>query len=1184
MNNSKKILSKIFKTGLVTASSLTLLMSEGAFAAEEKAVPEARQAKEKGTKGVVSRENTRHIYLGNTQAPLKGTNGLDDEKEFVSGSTLQLNDKQATINTGRPDDNILALDLHGQAAIFNIRGNISLGSVVDNIIGSNKKLKVKIKDGQSLTLTGTSTEALDFTDGTKAALNNYTALGNIELEQKATLIVNSDNSEKITLAGDVKGGQVTVNTDTEFTGTITDSTLIVINEGEAQFKNRTINPKVIQLAQANSILTFTNTVLTSDIENVSGEESKGILNLNGENLITSKIGATNSLKAINIIGDATFESDITTDKINLADNTTLTFYNNTIVAGNIITTKDGQGTLNIGRSRDELNIMTGKIGTINNSLCVIKANSKELMLQEDVYTKKLIFNYPKISLIMIGGNLTGEVDFADKANVLIFDGPNKDNGYKFEGGILNGAKAEIIVNTPRLTATDATIGTIETIKILQANTLAIDANAQNINLLANGNKINFEEENSTLMLTNANLNDDMTITLGQSLEPQANEHGKIIIDSAESGKTLTTKNYSLGTNNKKLKEITFQGNGNFAIESEIFATDIIFNSAIFTSDLNSTGKIITRGTTKFMKGVNNTGDITLSNRSTTKFAGDITAANIAANEATLVFLNNLKVKANLEGSNTNIDLGNSTIKYDGKAAFSDQLTINAQSQGNILIENGGIDLSTVTNLIINFNSNNIRGDEYILIQGEANSITAPTASNITHNSVNDTEKRFVRWSITSNNSSLTLYPAEEAESGKEELSTEEKSVSLLSAEDNNNAEGNNNESKENLFIVSDKEDKNSEYSLNNNKHSEVLSKYNLEDGELKEFRENLDQGTTQEVEKLVAQLRDQNKVLPSKAAAVHIKPSNTLVVNMVETRMSSVVSAVSSGDESTTKAGVWANPFIGNSSQKMKGDMNDYKTKSSGATIGFDAFLTDDLLLGASYTKAYTKVKHKGDKLGDENKINSDIFSLYGLYDCPNSNWFVSGIALYSNSLVKNYSQRFVILGGGMMDSQTAISKHKSYSYIGQILVGYDYMPFESFNLKPMAGVRYSNSRDASYVESGTSFQNLTVKGATSDSFEGILGFRASKNINTGHMILTPELYSFVHRHFKDNSSTIDIRLPGMANPFPSSEITNSKTSFNIGTGVTAKHKMMEYGINYNVNIANKYFAQQGSFKIRVNF
>lgn len=151
-------------------------------------------------------------------------------------------------------------------------------------------------------------------------------------------------------------------------------------------------------------------------------------------------------------------------------------------------------------------------------------------------------------------------------------------------------------------------------------------------------------------------------------------------------------------------------------------------------------------------------------------------------------------------------------------------------------------------------------------------------------------------------------------------------------------------------------------------------------------------------------------------------------------------------------------------------------------------------------------------------------------------------------------------------------------------MAGYTYMMPENINLTPLAGLRYSAIKDKGYKETGTTNQNLTVKGKNYNSFDGLLGAKVSRNINVGEVVLTPELYAMVDYAFKNKVPAIDARLQGMTAPFPTNSFKQSKTSFDVGVGVTAKHKMMEYGINYDTNIGSKYFAQQGSVKVRVNF
>ncbi|MFV9901855.1 MAG: autotransporter outer membrane beta-barrel domain-containing protein, partial [Rickettsia conorii subsp. raoultii] len=208
--------------------------------------------------------------------------------------------------------------------------------------------------------------------------------------------------------------------------------------------------------------------------------------------------------------------------------------------------------------------------------------------------------------------------------------------------------------------------------------------------------------------------------------------------------------------------------------------------------------------------------------------------------------------------------------------------------------------------------------------------------------------------------------------------------------------------------------------------------------------------------------------------------------------------------------------------QKVQNNLSGYKSNSTGGTVGFDSWVGDDFLLGVAYTRADTKVKQKNNNVGDKSKVQSNIYSLYGLYNVPNKNWFFEGIASYSDSKVKNYSQRNIALGRNLISYETAIGKYKSRSYTGQILASYSYLAPKAINLTPTVGIRYSDIRDSGYTETGTTFQNLIVKGKKYNMIEGLAGVRMSKDINVENIVLIPAIYSMLDYNFKDKTSTID--------------------------------------------------------------
>nr|WP_253308180.1 autotransporter outer membrane beta-barrel domain-containing protein [Rickettsia endosymbiont of Ceutorhynchus assimilis] len=1318
MNNSRKILNKLFKTGLITASSLTLLMNSGAFAAAGGALAPAvaRQAKENGTKeDVRPRSDHRTISL-ETGKGLTGKGVISKDGKFVDGSTLQLSNIEAHIYTGN-QSNIRALDLHGQKATLNVEGYIKLGSVV-NTAGGDKKLQVIINDAQALTLTGTGTDDnLKFFSGAEAMPNSYAALDNITLGDQSKLIIDVDKGGNLTNnsgkvadeinfqgSGVVQGntGQGETLKDINIQG---DDTKIVELQGDVATKNLNFVPAngiAAGTVQIGGDLTAENVIFSNG--NVQG----GILEFNGQN----KKGYVFSAKVEN------------------GGNGMLNV--NTYILKAIDTTISDIKTINIQEAKafivnvgcEDITLLKG-----GNEINFVGANSKLIFRSGNDVTINLAADLPAFAngggkLIFIGDNNNVLTINSDDANVRRFGNIAGDklaeltvvnNVIVTDLIDISGTRQLNIIGEAKFLDQGATSAKIPQINIGAAfpatkapkgdAIYALDAENGDFGILTDGNTINFMHEDAAFMLQNSAA-DDRTITLANTLDPGDNNFGKVVIDSAIADKTLTIVsadnniNITLGTEERKLKELIFADEGSIDIYPDIFATDVrvgnvervrcsdingtlsfegntevrqqgningnvnfqnhdatiiladgknitgdVFGDAngtieflgdgkikgeiedlkmlkvgkgnvslqadddyvineiqgtgtkmltlpenfILIGAINSTGgeplklnfinggsisgvvgteanpvgDITTNGVTSFDSAINSNGNITLSKGSMTEFVGNITAMNVIADNAVIMAINDLAFNSDLTGSDATISLGTSQITYTGQANFSDQLTILAnydvvkKDGGNILITAGSkIDLSQVKDLQINFiapdiDINEIDKNKHALISSEDdNGLVLPADKiNIT---VSGEQNRFVKWSI--DESSLTVSAADIS---KEVLKKEAKETSDPIVKEVIEA------------LLS---------GGNNDKDVVEKHQYSPAVGGVVNQLGRVDKDKTPEIIKPLIQ----NKINPSTVVRIHTKVNN-IVNATLNTRMNNFV-AEAAGDETETKLGVWVSPFIGNSEQKIKGDVNDYKAKSRGATLGFDGFVTDDLLLGTSYTRVYTIMKHKNDKLGDESRVKSDIYSLYGLYDLPNSNLFFSGIALYSNSLVKNYSQRPMILAGGVMSYQTAIGKHRSHSYTGQILAGYDYLSSQAVNLKPIIGIRYSKFRDASYLETGTSFQNLTVKGATSDLVEGIVGFRASKNINTGHMILTPELYSFVHRHFKDKSHLVDARLPGMTNPFSNSKINQAKISFNVGGSVTAKYKMMEYGINYNANIANKYLAQQGSLKVRVNF
>ncbi len=196
-------------------------------------------------------------------------------------------------------------------------------------------------------------------------------------------------------------------------------------------------------------------------------------------------------------------------------------------------------------------------------------------------------------------------------------------------------------------------------------------------------------------------------------------------------------------------------------------------------------------------------------------------------------------------------------------------------------------------------------------------------------------------------------------------------------------------------------------------------------------------------------------------------------------------------------------------------------------------------------------------------------------------NWFVQGIISFGSSRVRNYEKRVINL---TLD-QTAMGKYNSTSYSGEVLGGYRYILADhQIVLTPMLGLRYAKFDDSGYTETGTNRRNMSVSKKSTDKIEGVIGGRALLASQIKDVLLIPEAHGFVSYDFKGKAPKVEARLNGALAPMPTKTSKPEKTFINLGTNLTIKYRMMEYGFGYDTYLAKKYISHQGSLKVRVNF
>ena len=318
-----------------------------------------------------------------------------------------------------------------------------------------------------------------------------------------------------------------------------------------------------------------------------------------------------------------------------------------------------------------------------------------------------------------------------------------------------------------------------------------------------------------------------------------------------------------------------------------------------------------------------------------------------------------------------------------------------------------------------------------------------------------------------------------------------------------------------------------------------------------------------------------------------IMPIVTAMMNQVNTYIDQRVGSTSNqgkvvgtgSDDDKSVYGLWSSPFFSNAKQKMRKGVSGYKEKSSGALIGFDGLVHEQLMFGLAYSRVDTKLSHQDIKQGDRTKGFTDIYSVYGLYNFPTNYWFAEGIASYGSTRIKNSEGRVSSLG-----RETAYANYRSNNYGGQLLAGYDWLASDQVVVTPLLGGRFSRFEDLGYTEYGTNFENLTVQKRKYSKVEGIVGLRVQTSYVINAVLVVPELHGYANYDFKNDSPIIDARLDGMSGPLPTTSWKSSRSFYIVGGSFTARYKNNEFGAGYNCNIADKYLGHQVTVKVRRNF
>lgn len=287
---------------------------------------------------------------------------------------------------------------------------------------------------------------------------------------------------------------------------------------------------------------------------------------------------------------------------------------------------------------------------------------------------------------------------------------------------------------------------------------------------------------------------------------------------------------------------------------------------------------------------------------------------------------------------------------------------------------------------------------------------------------------------------------------------------------------------------------------------------------------------------------------------------------------------VAAGDASE-KFGVWGSAIGGIARQDTKKNSTAFRSNMFGGLVGVDTLLDDKTMIGFAVGNAHGNVKFKDAKLGDKIKSSSWIFSGYGSYSFAD-NWFARGAITGSSTSVNSSEKRT----GRNTGLAYAKGKYSVESFSAEAGVGYNFRTSGGGTFTPSVGLRLGRVNDIEYKESGAGVQNREINHKASNTTSILLGAQYTTTQYWDDVVLTPEAHVNVRYGYGVKTPKGKFKVLGTNDFANYAGEKPSNLHVNLGTGVTSNVDNVEYGVGYDVHLANKYIGHQGSVKVKVKF
>lgn len=185
------------------------------------------------------------------------------------------------------------------------------------------------------------------------------------------------------------------------------------------------------------------------------------------------------------------------------------------------------------------------------------------------------------------------------------------------------------------------------------------------------------------------------------------------------------------------------------------------------------------------------------------------------------------------------------------------------------------------------------------------------------------------------------------------------------------------------------------------------------------------------------------------------------------------------------KRGFWLRGFGFDQDTDSDGNAAGSRIKGVGITAGFDARVSNDLVIGAALSHATSDVRASFSETG---KSRGNAAAVYASY--ASGPWNVNGNLMLAHN-ANNMNRNITV--GAISRTANARFDSKTVSAYGE--VSYD-LPQASWTLQPLAGLGVTHNRNDGFTETGAGALNIQANAQNTTSTKTLFGARALFDLN----------------------------------------------------------------------------------------